>query len=350
MLKHLMQQEYDDARLRSKFSWIREGEHSNKLFFNSVRVSQSHMHVPDINYAGTRSTNHQEKCELIREAFTDTFSRRSPDPRALADTIHALKASGRGLSQEQQAEIARRLDFDRIAATEKEGTPCWLQKLILTLKLYKSPSPDGIPNEFYYLLKSEPSLLTLLKACFKYSLETGELPLTMRSTYYRLLYKKGKFTPQDLRTGALDGTDTDPSELGNWRPIGLLCCDFKLFSAYLKHTLKPHMRSLVSINQPAFIPGRSIHENIMLIQQLIHRHTADNLPGGLLFVDFAHAYDYISQEYIIAILEALNFPSIFISALRLSMNNQFGQVIVNGDLTRPFPILNGGSRVIPYSL
>ncbi len=343
----IAQQDYDDARVRSRFNWIREGEHSNKLFFNSVKVSQSHMHIPDVVYAGHRSTNHNEKCNLIREAFTDTFAKRIPDPQSLTETVHALRQSGRGLTPDQRNSLARSLDFDQVAASEVEGTPCWLQKLISSLKLFKSPGPDGIPNEFYYLLRSNPALLALLKAVFKYSIETGTLPATMRRTYYRLLYKKGKFSPEDLRTGVLDGTDTDPADLGNWRPIGLLCCDFKIFSSYMQQSLKPHMGSLVSHNQTAFIPGRSIHDNIMLIQQLIHRHTADRLPGGLMFVDFAHAYDYISQEYIISILEALNFPEIFIAALRLSMTDQLGQVIVNGDLTTPFPILNGGKQGDP---
>ena len=347
LLKEIAQQDSDDARIRSRFNWIREGEHSNKLFFNSVRVAQSHMYIPDIIYADRKSTNHNEKCDLIKESFTETFTKRTPDPHALTETVQALKASGRGLTSEQRESLAKRLDFNQVAASEVEGTPCWLQKLISSLKLFKSPGPDGIPNEFYYLLRTNPALLALLKAVFKFSIETGKLPATMRHTYYRLLYKKGKFTPEDLSTGRLDGTDTDPADLGNWRPIGLLCCDFKIFSSYMQQALKPHMGTLVSQNQTAFIPGRSIHDNIMLIQQLIHRHTVDKLPGGLMFVDFAHAYDYISQDYIICILEALNFPEIFIAALRLSMTDQLGQVIVNGDLTAPFPILNGGKQGDP---
>ena len=158
----------------------------------------------------------------------------------------------------------------------------WLEKLICNVKIYKSPGPDGIPNEFYYLLRKNEHLISLLKKCFKYSQETGLLPDTMRRTYYRLLYKKGKFTPEQLRTGELDNTPDDPADLGNWRPIGLLCCDFKLFSAYMQQSLKPHMNALVSKHQTAFIPGRSIHENIMLMQMLIHKHELEKTPAGLL--------------------------------------------------------------------
>ena len=107
------------------------------------------------------------------------------------------------------------------------------------------------------------------------------------------------------------------------------------------------MGSIVSKHQTAFIPGRTLHENIMLMQMLIHRHTVENIPAGLLFIDFAHAYDYISQEFIIAVLEAMNFPENFIGALKLAMTGQTGQVIVNGDLTAEFEINNGGKQGDP---
>ena len=57
------------------------------------------------------------------------------------------------------------------------------------------------------------------------------------------------------------------------------------------------MDSVVNIAQSAFIKGRSIHDAIMLVQQLIQQHSADSVAGGLLFVDFAHAYDYIICAY-----------------------------------------------------
>ena len=70
----------------------------------------------------------------------------------------------------------------------------------------------------------------------------------------------------------------DPRDLGNWRPIGLLCCDYKILSSYMANSLKPHnvMDSVVSSNATAFIPGRSIHDNIHVVAiddaLLIHYH------------------------------------------------------------------------------
>ena len=43
----------------------------------------------------------------------------------------------------------------------------------------------------------------------------------------------------------------------------------------------------------------------------------------------------------------MNFPDSFLDALTLSMNDQTGQVIVNGDLTEKFGIDNGGKHGDP---
>jgi Reverse transcriptase (RNA-dependent DNA polymerase). len=85
----------------------------------------------------------------------------------------------------------------------------------------------------------------------------------------------------------------------------------------------------------------------MLVQQIIHRHNAEDIPGGLLFIDFAHAYDYISQEYIIRVLEEMKFPQSFLNAIKMTMTNLSARVIINGDLSPRFPVDNGGRQGDP---
>ena len=181
----------------------------------------------------------------------------------------------------------------------------------------------------------------------RYALDSTELPTATSTTYYRLLYKKGALTKVQLEQDTLDGTLADPKLPANWRPIALITCDSKLLSAYISSNIKDHIHEVVGINQAAFVPGRSIHDNIMLIQQIIHYHHHQNKTAGLLFIDFAHAYDYISQEFIMAVLEEMEFPHTFINAIKTLMTKQTGRVIVNGDLSPPFPVNNGGKQGDP---
>ena len=72
-----------------------------------------------------------------------------------------------------------------------------------------------------------------------------------------------------------------------------------------------------------------------------------NSPAGLMFIDFAHAYDYISQEYILETLPVLGFPPVLCKAIKILMTSQKGRVIVNGDLTDIFEVANGGKQGDP---
>ena len=77
---------------------------------------------------------------------------------------------------------------------------------------------------------------------------------------------------------------------------------------------------------------------------MIHYHNETNTRGGMVFVDFSHAYDYISQEYILQVLETMDFPLNFISLVATLMNEQQGRVLVNGDLSPVFGVNSGGGR------
>ena len=80
--------------------------------------------------------------------------------------------------------------------------------------------------------------------------EWGALPAGVRQGDIIVLYKKG-----------------DAREVRNYRPITLLCCDYKVMSKVLVNRLKPVMDEIVSAPQLGFVPGRV--------------HTASVVPGGL---------------------------------------------------------------------
>ena len=76
----------------------------------------------------------------------------------------------------------------------------------------------------------------------------------------------------------------------------------------------------------------------MLVQQLLHRLNQSPTPAGVLFLDLAHAYDYISQDFILTVMHTMNFPKALICAVKTLMTNQSGRVLVNNDLSPSFPV------------
>lgn len=99
----------------------------------------------------------------------------------------------------------------------------------------------------------------------------------------------------------------DASSLFDYRPISLIHLVAKLVAKVLSLRLAPRLGELVSVNQSAFIAGRCIHDNFMLVQ-----HTARHLHqiGAhrvLLKLDISQAFDSVSWPFLLEILRHLGF-------------------------------------------
>jgi hypothetical protein len=64
----------------------------------------------------------------------------------------------------------------------------------------------------------------------------------------------------------------------DFRPISLNYNFAKLVTKMLANRLGPHLHELVAANQSAFVRGRSIHDNFMLVQ-----HSISTRKGSLVY-------------------------------------------------------------------
>src|SRR4051812_44183769 len=63
----------------------------------------------------------------------------------------------------------------------------------------------------------------------------------------------------------------DVLDFGDFRPISLVHSFGKLFSKLLGNILRGRLGELVSANQSAFIRGRCLHDNFMLVRQVARK-------------------------------------------------------------------------------
>ena len=337
------------ATQSAQFNWLKDSERSSKLFFQATKARHKHNRIPNLlGPDGRTASDHNENLEVAKNSYATTFERRTPVPADLAKVRSALREQEIHLSSESIDRITKFLDLQSLEPDPEEvHSPDWLADTLENLQMGKAPGSDGIPNEFYYILRGNKDLLFVLRETYKTAIKYNTLPKTMSEVYYRLLFKKNPYSMAALEAGELDDHPANPRLLTNWRPIALIPCSAKILSAYIAENLKHTAAEVVSPTQSAFVPGRSIHDNIMLVNQMIHEHNTFDKPAGLLFIDFAHAYDYISHEYIFAVLEEMKFPKVFIDTVRMMLTNQTGRVIINQDLTDPFDINNGGKQGDP---
>jgi len=139
--------------------------------------------------------------------------------------------------------------------------------------------------------------------------------------------------------------------LKNWRPISLLNVEYKIAPASISARIKSVLTKLISEDQSGFIPGRFIGDNIRLVYDIMYYTERINIPGMILLLDFATAFDSLSWKFMHNVLELFNFGPNIIQWIKMFYTNIVSCVTVNGNLSDWFYIHRGcrqGDLLSPY--
>ncbi len=197
----------------------------------------------------------------------------------------------------------------------------------------KSPGIDGIPADFYKMFWNE--LGNHMLETINYIYHKGEMSVNHRKGVISLIPKK----------------DRDTTFLKNWRPITLLCSDYKLISKVIANRLKKHLPKLVNADQCGFVQNRYIGQNVDLLIQILEYCNTNHVPGIILSVDYQKAFDQLSWKFIEDVLCKYGFGNMFVKWIKLFYTNITSVVNVNGHFTKPIPIEKGvkqGDPISPY--
>ncbi|KAK4384147.1 hypothetical protein Sango_3087400 [Sesamum angolense] len=90
----------------------------------------------------------------------------------------------------------------------------------------------------------------------------------------------------------------------------------------------------ISVN--AFVPGRSISDNILLAQELLAGYNQTRLPERCtLKVDIQKAYDSVEWDFMVEVLKLFNFPHQFITLIEKCISTASFSVSLNGLKVNP---------------
>ncbi len=175
----------------------------------------------------------------------------------------------------------------------------------------KSPGIDGLSTEF--LKHFWKDIRKLLYNAFLECIKEGSLSPTMKTGLITLLPKPKK---QLLL-------------LDNWRPITLLCTDYKLLALVYANRLKLVLGKLVEEYQSAFIKGRYIQNHIRLILDMIDYQSLIQSESLILFIDFFKAFDTVEHEFIFTTLRMFGFGEGFCKVIKMFYNNIYSYISLN---------------------
>ena len=159
---------------------------------------------------------------------------------------------------------------------------------------------------------------------FEGSFQSGLLPQSCRRAVVTLLPKKGDL--QDLR---------------NWRPVSLLCGDYKVLSKALALRLREVMTEVVHADQTYCVPGRLISDNITLIRHVLDVSGSLGLGTGLISIDQEKAFDRVEHKYLWKTLAAFGLSPGFIARIQVLYSDVASILKINGGLAAPFMVQRG---------
>ncbi|GKA67000.1 hypothetical protein Tco_0766808 [Tanacetum coccineum] len=143
-----------------------------------------------------------------------------------------------------------------------------------------------------------------------------------------------------------------PSRINDYKPIS--CCNvlFKCLSKIIANRIKQCLKHIVSPNQSAFVPGRSITDNILLTQELMHNYHLDRgSPRCAFKVNIQKAYDTVDWNFLCMILHGFGFHDKMVSWIMECVTSTSYSININGSIHGFFKGKRGlcqGDPLSPY--
>lgn len=113
--------------------------------------------------------------------------------------------------------------------------------------------------------------------------------------------------------------------------------------------MKTVVGKIIGDTQTAFVKGRSILDGMVILNEIVEETRRSKDKTILFKVDFAKAYDSIDWNYLLKMLEILNFPSKWIAWIKECIVTASANVVVNGSPSGEFQLERGIRQGDPLS-
>ncbi|KAJ9553128.1 hypothetical protein OSB04_017173 [Centaurea solstitialis] len=136
---------------------------------------------------------------------------------------------------------------------------------------------------------------------------------------------------------------TNPSNIGDFRPISLIGVFYKVVAKVLAQRLKKVIGKVISESQSAFIKGRNILDVVLIANEVIDFVRNEKKKGLIFKVDFEKAYDSVDWDFLLETLKRMGFRNKWIGWINACLRSSHVSVLVNGSPSKEF-IMGRGLR------
>ena len=158
--------------------------------------------------------------------------------------------------------------------------------------------------------------------------------------------------PESMKTAIISmipKKDPNDTDIAKWRPISLLCVDYKIITKALTNRLLPTLEEIISIEQSATVPNRTIYNNLFTIRDIIVYSNKKKIPTYIQNFDQEKAFDKVDRNNKFKCLKKMNYPQQYIDFIKIIYQETYSQVQNNGYFSDCIALERGVRQGCPLS-
>ncbi|KAK4384299.1 hypothetical protein Sango_3074900 [Sesamum angolense] len=311
--------EVNMLKQRAKLSWLKGGDNCSKFFFRKISARRAHQRVYQIqNDDGHILTDNTAVTGEFVNYFKKLFGGSCRQPKNLE---HLQPFAKYIISEEEATQITAPVQRHEI------------KEALFDINEDSAPGPDGFSSCFFKATWAAvgEDVCHAVMEFFNH----GRLLKQLNATLITLIPKVQL-----------------PTKVGDFRPIS--CCNviYKIITKVMVKRMQIILEKLIDNCQNAFVPGRSISDNVLIAQELLSGYNQKKLPPRCTIkVDLQKAYDMVDWDYLLAVLLLFKFPNRFIVWVEQCITTTSFSISLNGAIHGFFTSTRGlrqGDPVSPY--
>lgn len=140
-------------------------------------------------------------------------------------------------------------------------------------------------------------------------------------------------------------------DLGDYRPINLIGCYYKVISKLLAGRIKQVSGKVVGEEQNAFLEGRFILNGVLITNEVFEHFKKPNKKCMMFKVDFEKAYDSVNWKLLQNTMLQMGFGRRWCQWIETWLKSSKTSVLANGSPTKEFSMERGirqGDPLTPF--
>ena len=128
-----------------------------------------------------------------------------------------------------------------------------------------------------------------------------------------------------MKTAIISMIYPNDTDITKWKPISLLCVDYKIITKTLTNKLLLTLQEIISIEQSVAVPNWTIYNNLFTIRDIIEYSNKKKIRTYILNFDKEKTFHKVDRNYMFKCLKKRTIHNNTYNSLKLSIKKHITQ-------------------------